>query len=483
MHLHFDILVLVISHLKKADLLSLMQGCRSLHAALVPHLLRMRYTISRTDQLLSFCQFMLADAPGRSVYLQRFNLDMSFFWSQRVADLFRQVLQNATHLEEFALLDCACLDANPEVASAIANLTNLKTLRLQCPTPVASDMLQRIRSTITNANLACNGDFECEARRVLDATELLSLCRESIVTLCMTPPRSTKLGVQYTSLTKLELRLRFYTVASHIMHSFPNVRYLTATMVRASKECSFRGKAEDIEAARERNLEDGSMQSWPLLEHVRGDTIGLYHLALNRHIGRLDFVDGASLDVEKFTTILNDYRSEKLMVKLFVSSCGLNATELRKLVARIPDHFLCLSYVLQLRIDSGNLGDVIVSQLLVPNYQLRDSLSQTGSRAGAHVFGPISVLSPAMDTDMQWVAKVRCASGSRTYRTKGGARQLVSMLHLHRNGPLSPLGVGGYTEPARCVELAAFPCQVLSGTCKAGHEGARDVKSRTLGLL
>ncbi|KAI0093830.1 hypothetical protein BDY19DRAFT_1053255 [Irpex rosettiformis] len=318
LNLHYDILVLLASHLRRSDLLSLMQVCRSLYAALVPHLLRSHPIILRTNQLLSFSEFVLTDAPMRFVYLQRLSIGISYVWSKRIADTLRDVLRYSTHLEELCILDCGCLEGYPEVASAIAALTCIRTLTLRYPTQAARSLILQMCSRVTRVEIS----FSKVPRHYMDPVELLVNCRDSLMTLCMSLPRysQVRLGIQYMALTRLVLKCHRAMQASPLLYHYPNVRHFTITMCEG--HCGHGGfhpkyiRRDDvkIEEMRMVNTLDRTY-SWGSLDILRGDVHSIYHLALNCPVQRLELVDVGTADISRFDKVMSDIRPSALEVE------------------------------------------------------------------------------------------------------------------------------------------------------------------------
>lgn len=361
MRLHFDILVLLISHLDRTDLLSLMQVCRSLHSALVPQLLRLHPTIRRTKQLMSFCQFILTDVPMRFRYLQRLSLAISYVWSPRISEMLLEVFRHAIHLEELGVLDCGFLEGDPELLSAIAALTNIKTLCIRYPTKVARDLLMRMQSQIIRVDVS----FSKVARHRLDPVDLLSNCRDTVTTLCMSLPRFGDIDIQFPALTKLALKCHQCLRTFPLVSAYPNVRDLTVTMCRGM--CGHGGfdpepvhrYEHDIENFRKENVLSRQLGSWRSLEHVRGDASSLYHLALDCHAQRVDLTDLMPTDLTKFATIMRDLKPCILRLELHTDT--FLSELLPALMRYIPADLHGLCFVFEIGSMPGDLKLYLVS--------------------------------------------------------------------------------------------------------------------------
>ncbi|KAI0699654.1 hypothetical protein BC835DRAFT_521550 [Cytidiella melzeri] len=362
LNLHFDILVLLASHLGRSDLLSLMRVCRSLHSALVPHLLRSHPTIRLTKQLLSFCQFVMIDVPMRFIYLQRLSISISYVYSTQIAHTLRKVFQHATHLEELGILDCGFMEGNSGIPAAIAALTSIRTLVLRHPTHVALDMLAEMCSQPTRVEVS----FSNNPRHRLDPIELLENCRTSLVTLCMSLPRfsEVRLGLQYTALTKLVLKCHRAILASPVIYHYPNVRQLTVTMCDGfcghGGTNSKRVKRDNVEIEDTRSINSSTQTySWSSLDLLRGHIPGIYSLALNCPVQRLELTEVATNEIGRFGHIMKDVRPSILEVQL--NSVSFDLKSLSTLMQQAPKDLHSLTVDIVAAEVSGDLQTSMVS--------------------------------------------------------------------------------------------------------------------------
>ncbi len=338
-----------------------MRVCRSLHAALVPHLLRSHPVIQRTKQLLSFSQFVMTDAPMRFVYLQRLSIAISYVWSKRIVGMLCTVFQYSTHLEELGILDCGCLE-DPEIPSAIAALTSIRTLLLRYPTQAARDMLHQMRSQLTRVEVS----FSKVPRHYMDPIELLASCHDSLATLCMSLPRfsEVRLGLQYPALTKLVLKCHQAIHAAPLLHHYPNVRHFTVTMCEG--QCGHGGLQPehirrddaDIEEMRAVNTLDRAY-SWKTLDVLRGDVPSIYHLSLNCPVQRLEILEVEAKDISRFGKVMTDMKPNALEV--IVKSSAFNVDVLPPLMRHMPMELHSLKFDIEADELTGQVKTSMVS--------------------------------------------------------------------------------------------------------------------------
>ena len=283
--------------------------------------------------------------------------------------MLRTVFEYSTHLEELGILDCGCLEGYPEIASAIAALTCIRTLTLRYPTQVARDMLHQMHSRTARVEIS----FSKVSRHYMDPVELLMNWRDSLVTLCMSLPRysEVRLGIQYTALTKLVLKCHQAIQASPLLYHYPNVRHFTITMCEG--QCGHGGlhpkyiRRDDanIEEMRVINTHDRTF-SWESLDVLRGDVHSIYHLALHCPVHRLELVDVGATDVFRFATIMTDIGPSALEVE--AKSMAFDLEVLSTLMQHMPAGLQSLSITIASDTITGDLQTSMVSVPLFGAY-------------------------------------------------------------------------------------------------------------------
>lgn len=157
--LNYDVLLAVLQQAEgNANIVSVMETCRTLQRAGAPLLLRHGVRIFHLVPLVSFCQFMLADKM-RFQYLRSFMLFISDFPdNEKLGKLMSRVFRRAQQLEVLSLQDSEFLDRYPDVSDAITGLTKLKTLTISgtyCRTQdKLREMLMQLKSPVEDVEIS-----------------------------------------------------------------------------------------------------------------------------------------------------------------------------------------------------------------------------------------------------------------------------------------------------------------------------------------
>lgn len=172
MVLNWDILFVILPNfflgyspwLKDArDLLAMMRTCHTLYKAGMPHLLNYIYLFDDFRRVADFACFALGD-PQRPLLLRTFQLELSSEQKNldfdRCASELGRLLQQAKNLKMFAIGPCVehFVDANFEMALAIASLEKLTHLHLEGIGFMATRMLTALRSPLETVYLDFNVD-------------------------------------------------------------------------------------------------------------------------------------------------------------------------------------------------------------------------------------------------------------------------------------------------------------------------------------
>ncbi|KAI0345026.1 hypothetical protein BDW22DRAFT_1482276 [Trametopsis cervina] len=324
LHLHFDVLVLVLEHLTRCEHLQLMCASRSLQTLLVPHLLRLPFTLRRTERLRAFNAFMLRDAPLRILHLHRLTIGLSYFWSTRLSEGFATVLRAARNLEELSLLDAGLLEDAGDVPHAIAAMPALRRLKVCFPQDAALAMLRAVEAPLTRVDVS----FKKAKRFAGDPVALLAKQHASLAELCVSLPRFADApdeseasgGVRFEALTELIIKCHQAFRVAPVVYHYPNVRRLTVLMCAGhcwhggGPSTIVRDEAE-IEAMHEANGRERA-HVWTRLQHVRVDAASLYAMNLACAAPSVDVVDVGESDVPRIGPVLKALKPAKLVLRI-----------------------------------------------------------------------------------------------------------------------------------------------------------------------
>ncbi len=316
--MHYDVLVLIVSHMSRIDLLSVMGACRTLHSMLVPHLLAISHNLRRTNQLVSFCHFMLDDKPLRFLYLRDLTISLTFVSSPLLSDLLAKVLRQACKLQGLGL-HCGILEGDSRISEAIAAHTGLRKLSLRYPGSGARQMLICMQSPIEVVEVIMS---EASEGGIVDPGSLLTGFCSTLTSLSATLARFSTTGIQYPHLTTLELNCCNNLDIGPLIHLFPNVRNLK--IVTCQGLCSHHEHnsqavivdESDVKLHRLSNLvvQSELLLQWRTLEYVQGDLPNLYCLAIRGSIRRLDIISADAGNADKLPAILTDLHPSSLFL-------------------------------------------------------------------------------------------------------------------------------------------------------------------------
>ncbi|KAI0080475.1 hypothetical protein K474DRAFT_260112 [Panus rudis PR-1116 ss-1] len=332
MALNYDILLVLMDHLERKTLLSLMQTSRMLYDAGIHQILSKPVTLGRRFKLRSFCSFMLVDYPSRLRHLRNVSIEKGFRPECGCLDTLCTLLSDAPHLETLEIARCdQFLQCNPELADAIASNPNIKSLRLDMAGDEGLAFLRRARCSLTSAAVLLTPpcltgfpDMALEMSKFNSTLKDLSIQHSGILATKISSYRYPLV----TSLTVEESDVRLPALA----HMFPALRELTVY----SFAYNIAQSDEEVEAIRKESkawqVEAG--MGWHHLDKLEGDVTSLYGLA---PICKVDLVSGmlTSRNITRFAEVCRDTRPSTLKLYFHMDKCSVG--ELKDVLHASPD--------------------------------------------------------------------------------------------------------------------------------------------------
>ncbi|PSR73338.1 hypothetical protein PHLCEN_2v10803 [Hermanssonia centrifuga] len=303
---NLDILVVLMTSLTSLlDLIHVMRTCRAAYSAGVPVLLSGHpILISKPKQLASFCSFMLADGATRCRHLRHLEfMNMKEVQDPATVEAFLEVLKNSHNLANLTLQHSdAFLKTDERVTLAFSALKSVKQLTIRDVTTTSTTMLDEMQSQVANATISFKNSNGAES----DPISLLKRSCPSLETLSLWLPDITSDDLEsqniYPNMKTLHLTNWLFIEIEPLIHAFPNLRDLSVSMQGFTDA----GLEEPEDESRQINEDAQSRRQWESLDHVRGDVINIYLLALKCDIGVLDLEVNWEAEGEQIEAILAD---------------------------------------------------------------------------------------------------------------------------------------------------------------------------------
>ncbi|OCH85086.1 hypothetical protein OBBRIDRAFT_891404 [Obba rivulosa] len=314
--LNFDILDLSMSFLHTRDLLAVMRTCRALHSTGFRHLLAHGHSLHNWKKTKAFCEFVLADTPGRCNLIRDLDLKVRDEWKDdypsNVISLLAKVLVNSRHISRLAIsIGKKQYEEHPELGAALNALESLKTLAIYHGTEADGELLKGLKLPLTELN----ADFD-EVMSSDVATNVLHNFVNSLETLSSkglplqawsTSPFSRVRGLHFMFIN------RNYNT-SILIDMFPHITHLS--LEENYGMYSWGEIAIDDEVERGRALNQRNVKSsWTSLESVSGDFVSIYAAAITSKVHHLDTLIYNS-DGNHLRAVINDMRPDELVLSI-----------------------------------------------------------------------------------------------------------------------------------------------------------------------
>ncbi|TBU27305.1 hypothetical protein BD311DRAFT_797872 [Dichomitus squalens] len=358
----FDVLVMLFDLLHtRPDVFALMCTCKTLYAAGARRLLQFEVLIKSDRALVSFGHFMLDGILGRAPLqsLRRLELEICLLLRkddpdesssesesslldaqpdleyEADAQLYEEylkerlqgmpflveILRGAPLLKVLSIFEAEELlerGEGTELASAIAGLQTLRSLRIHSFGLRSLALLQRIRAPLVEVDI--DYWFPCSHYFRPDTIELLApFCDTlAVVTLWWTEfaaepvKRDLRTTPQFPRVRSLVVRgFHAGCDVALLMHLFPNLEHLEMTDLED-------WPAMDLQEVHDTNMDVPAEHVWNLLQHVCGDLTALHVLGLNKHVERVDVADVHLLlwAAYHLDEVLDGLRPSKLLMRV-----------------------------------------------------------------------------------------------------------------------------------------------------------------------
>lgn len=295
----------------RPDILSVMYASKSFYAAGTPSLLRpcIRFHAKRT--LLSFLDFVLADAPARARHIRHleFGPKLGEVDDDELVDKFIQVLGQATKLEKLELNQCDDFVAsNEQIAEAFSRLKSVKILKVRDADSATIDMVKQMESPVEDVFLSVQSGSDADQ----DPVSILSVFQSSLRRLYSWTPdfTSDNQDITYPKMHTLDATFWNNIDMAPMIRAFPDLRRLSLYMQGYDDG----GLEEEKEEIREKNEQAQEDVRWEHLEQVYADDINLYISALRADVDTIDLRLDWQSEAEMITTILSNARPTRLNI-------------------------------------------------------------------------------------------------------------------------------------------------------------------------
>ncbi|EIW56276.1 uncharacterized protein TRAVEDRAFT_49113 [Trametes versicolor FP-101664 SS1] len=329
---------------KQSDVSAFMCSARMLYPLGMGILLRMGASITTDEQLVSFCRFIqrhyssgTSQLERLSICIPRLRLDLD--WDSDVeledykpingAPLLVPVVGLLLNLQDLSIAFCEeLLEYDVRLAEAFSALTTLRRLYLSSFGLRTHEIVSNIRSPLVDIHI--DGEYPevelppphrphlCDPLDVLKphrtTLERVSLYHFDTSDAYVNSGPDTSIFPRVTALAMMDCRVCERDV---LVNAFPNLRVLEVV----SPEIDFWAleyleTPASVESVYLHNR-DEVQEIWPDLDHVYGDLISVYMLALDCPVERLDLIICiVDLPEGRLSTTIEDIRPERIVLRL-----------------------------------------------------------------------------------------------------------------------------------------------------------------------
>lgn len=387
----YDILVAVMEVAAAQDtrlVAAMSRTCRRLHTESIKWLLSREVLLGWESDLISFCNFMLADQTNHrfSIWYGRFVLYMGTI-SMEASSLLCDVLSRCgnSHVTDLQLWDATrLLQSDPRLSSAFASFTRLDFLYidLQRGDREGTRFLRLLRSPLKSVRLQlptftytqrAGSESRVIYARGADPFWLLSKLNASLERVEVDGDITTgAYKQQFLHITELSLEQEIPLVRP-LIASLPNLRVLEFTAIHRMRlrdnlytMRGFVGKNFNTRECREINLRDQrTYGAWTTLDMLAAPTITAYGAALLSRINRLHLLGckgRPSIELSMMLRVIQEARPTHLRLVLDMQEVEYIAS-----VARLPAAALLSTFELRLlsRNETSEFNSFFVSRTIL----------------------------------------------------------------------------------------------------------------------
>ncbi|OBZ71662.1 hypothetical protein A0H81_08810 [Grifola frondosa] len=313
-HLHLDVIYIILSFLPQPDLIRAMSTCRTLNHAGVRHLLNFDVHLDSTRKIESFCAFMVVQAPLRYPFLCQLSIGgLDRPVSSESINQLVEILTHTSCLETLHLTCCDLLKSHHRLRAACSSLTSLKEFHMSWnggPVSWAKDplyqMVKQMQSPLVKVHLRSFGYI---GRIGLDPAVLLHHCSTTLedLTIYATAFQSE---LQFPRVRKLSLSSMGYPPLALTARNFPNLTDLT--ILRDIDRLN----VADHQYRQLNHSVQLAGGGWKSLDRLAGWPLDLYKLGLTCQIRRVEFSCVYRDTHDIVTHILSDCRPSHVRIGL-----------------------------------------------------------------------------------------------------------------------------------------------------------------------
>lgn len=338
--LNHDVLLHIMSASERNAVSRLMRTCHDLYAAGIVYLLRGPMTFVSRKRLLSFCRFMLRDAPSRFQHLIHLELFTGTSFSDPDAgNLLADLFVHASHLKILRLGSGAYLDLNERIPETLCSLTSLQDLTIFSLKEDQHYVLEELESSLKSVELTF---FDDNTATPIDPAPLLAAHKDSLEEVKVCWVEFLTEGIELPRVHTLVMADSPYPELAFIMPTVPNVKKVQIhTMDDLIPQ-------DELEEHRQLNITEATRQ-WTRLEDLQGDIKSLYMLAARCPVDHLSLHSAPLLDAHAhmLTSVVADSHPADIGVALQVP--GFNLSTLGERLAPAKETLAALLVRLDMR--------------------------------------------------------------------------------------------------------------------------------------
>ncbi|EKM48355.1 uncharacterized protein PHACADRAFT_33920 [Phanerochaete carnosa HHB-10118-sp] len=316
MHLNWDILVEIMFFSDRADASRMSRTCRTLLQAAPQTLLSRNeaFPLLERQQLLSFLLFMFCGRHNGFRYLNQLRLYEVWRSLPQLEEHLTDLFMQATELK-LVTLEGEKVELGERVSYAFANLTKLRTLKIDAVTDRTAELFKKMQAPLTGIDANFLGYHDS-----VDPIPMFAHFKHSLRAMNLSFAGFSSTEIQYPRVVSLSAEYCEYQNLVSIVHCFPSLRDLSLHAMEEDLDMQ-----QEISITEEERLSSLASQTrrtqWPSLHRLSGGVRELYTLGIRCRVDHVDVARwplNSAVDGQRLAAIVADVRPTSLDARLLL---------------------------------------------------------------------------------------------------------------------------------------------------------------------